>query len=285
MKKIGLVLEGGAYRGIFTAGVLDYLLEQKIFFSYIVGVSAGAGNAISFVSKQNGKVKRVITSKDGGSYFGIKQMIRSKKLLDTDQIIDQYFYQQIPFDFDTFFTSSTECELVVTDCESGQPEYCNAKDSEQQLLMLTKATCSVPLLCKPVAIGTQHYLDGSLSDAVPVEYALQNKCDKVIVVLTRKWEEAPPTDYAKLRPILNISYHAQYPNLVDVMVKRKETYEKQMEDLTDYVQSGDALVIRPENRSISHFEKDTKKVNAYYDHGKEVMEKRFDELCAFMKAS
>ncbi|MCC8112090.1 MAG: patatin family protein [Ruminococcus sp.] len=285
MKKIGLVLEGGAYRGIFTAGVLDYLLEQKIFFSYVIGVSAGAGNAISFVSKQNGKVKRVIIGEDDGLYFGIKQMIRSKKLLDTNQIINQYFYQQMPFDFDTFFTSSTECELVVTDCESGQPKYYNAKDSEQQLLMLTKATCSIPFLCKPVAIGTQHYLDGSLSDSVPVKYALQNKCDKVIVVLTRKWKEASPTDYAKLRPILNISYHAQYPNLVDVMVKRKETYEKQMEDLTDYVQRGDALVIQPENRSISHFEKDKKKVNAYYDHGKEVMEKRFGELCAFMKAS
>ncbi len=285
MSKVGLVLEGGAYRGIFTAGVLDYLQEQDVSFPYIIGVSAGAGNASSFVSKQNGKIKRVITSEDTESYYGVKQMLHSKKLLNTDQMLNQYFYQQMPFDFDTFFTSPTECEFVVTSCETGQAEYRSAKQSKQELMTLTKATCAVPFLCRPVSIGTQHYLDGSLSDSVPVKYVLQNKCDKVVVVLTRRWEHEPPTDYARLRPILRINYHAQYPNLVDVMVKRKESYEKEMDDLAGYARNGNALIIRPENMSIGHFEKDTKKVNAYYDHGKEVMEKHLSQLRTFMKAS
>lgn len=285
MCKIGLVLEGGAYRGIFTAGVLDNLQKHNITFPYIIGVSAGAGNATSFVSKQNGKIKYAITEQSTSSHYGIKQMLHSKKILDTDGIVQDYFYRQFPFDFQTFFASDTECEFVLTCCETGQAAYFSAEGSEQRLLTLTKATCSLPILCKPVALNGRCYLDGSLTDSVPVEYALQNKCDKVVVVLTRKWQEEPPTDYSHLRPILQINYHAQYPNLVDAMMQRKEAYEKQMEFLSDYKRSGKAFVVQPESMHIRHFENDLQKVNAYYDHGKEVIERQFDQLCAFLHTS
>lgn len=285
MCKIGLVLEGGAYRGVFTAGVLDYLQERNITFSYVIGVSAGAGNAASFVSRQNGKVKNVVTGKSTLSHYGIRQMLHSKKLLDTDGIVQDYFYHQLPFDFKTFFASDTECEFVLTCCETGKAAYFNADGSEQRLTTLTKATCSVPILCKPVELDARNYLDGSLTDSVPIQYALQNKCDKAVVVLTRRWKEEPPTDYTWLRPILHMSYHAQYPNLMDAMMQRKETYEKQMESLSDYEHDGKAYVIQPEGMHIGHFEKDMQKVNAYYGHGKEVMERQLDRLCAFMQVS
>ncbi len=285
MSRIGLVLEGGAYRGIFTAGVLDYLQEKNISFEYVIGVSAGAGNATSFVSGQNGKVKHLITDKGIQSCYGVKQMIQSKKLLDTQALVNDYYYQQMPFDFDRFFSSNMECEFVLTDCETGKAAYLGANGSQKRLLTLTRATCSVPILCKPVKIDSREYLDGSLSDSVPVKYALENKCDKAVVVLTRRYEKEPPTDYSHLRPILNLSYRSRYPKLVDSMVNRKETYEKQMESLKGYAHSGKAYVIRPENMGIGHFEKDEQKVEAYYNHGKQVMEKRLDKLCDFMQAS
>ncbi len=285
MSKIGLVLEGGAYRGIFTAGVLDYLQEKNISFEYVIGVSAGAGNATSFVSGQNGKVKHLITDKGIQLCYGVKQMIQSKKLLDTQALVNDYYYQQMPFDFDSFFSSNMECEFVLTDCETGKAAYLGANGSQKRLLTLTRATCSVPILCNPVKIDSREYLDGSLSDSVPVKYALENKCDKVVVVLTRRYEKEPPTDYSRLRPILNLSYRSRYPRLVDSMVNRKETYEKQMETLKGYAHSGKAYVIRPENKGIGHFEKDEQKVEAYYNHGKQVMEKRLDKLCDFMQAS
>ncbi len=284
MCKIGLVLEGGAYRGVFTAGVLDYLQEQNITFPYVIGVSAGAGNAISFVSGQNGKVKNVVTGKSVSSHYGVRQMVHSKKILDTDGIVQDYFYHQLPFDFKTFFASDTKCEFVLTCCETGKAAYFSADGSEQRLMALTKATCSVPILCKPVELDARNYLDGSLTDSVPIQYALQNKCDKAVVVLTRSWKEEPPTDYTRLRPILHMNYHAQYPNLMDTMMQRKETYEKQMKSLSDYECDGRAYVIQPENIHIRHFEKDMQKVNAYYDHGKEIMERQFARLCAFMQA-
>lgn len=290
MCKIGLVLEGGASRGVFTAGVLDYLQEQNITFPYVIGVSAGAGNASSFVSRQSGKVKNIIAGKSASSHYGIRQMLYSKKILDADGIMQDYFYHQLPFDFKTFFASDTECEFALTCCETGKAAYFSADGSEQRLIALTKATCSLPILCKPVELDALNYLDGSLTDSVPVHYVLQNKCDKAVVVLTRRWKEEPPTDYTRFRPILHMSYHAQYPNLIDAIMQRKETYEKQMESLSDYERDGkayvirpDAYVIRPDNMHIRSFERDMQKVNSYYDHGRDVMKRQFDWLCAFMQ--
>ncbi|MCD8026420.1 MAG: patatin family protein [Clostridiales bacterium] len=208
MYRIGLVLEGGAFRGIFTAGVLDCLQEHNITFPYVIGVSAGAGNATSFVSKQQGRIKRVITHENADPYYGLGQLFRSGKLLDTDIMTYDYSYKQIPFDFETFFSSQSECEIVVTNCETGLGEYLNAEGSEDRLLALTKASCSVPILCKPVQIGSQFYLDGSLVDSVPAEYALTNKCDKVVAVLTRRWEDDPPTDYSKYKKFIEINYRS-----------------------------------------------------------------------------
>lgn len=284
MSKIGLVLEGGAFRGIFTAGVLDYLQEQNISFPYVIGVSAGAGNATSFVSKQKGRIKRVITHENADPYYGFGQIFRTGKFFDIDIMTYEYSYKQIPFDFETFFSSPVECDFVVTNCYTGEVEYLNAEGDEKRLLELTKASCSLPMISKPVEIDSQAYLDGSLIDSVPAEYSLKNKCDKVVVILTRDWQEEPPTDYTKFRPFIKMRYNSHYPKLVDVMMKRKQNYEKQMKKLDDFERSGLAYVIRPENMKIGHFEKDMEKVNAYYQHGKDVMERHLDELRDFMGA-
>ncbi len=283
MCRVGLVLEGGASRGIFTAGVLDYLLEQDISFPYVIGVSAGSGNASGFVSKQIGKFKELL-SKETDPYFGLGQMRYSKKLLDTDSMINSYFYKRTPFDFDTFYASEAECEFVVTCCETGKPEYHDAKAVEEGLPTLTKASCSIPFLCEPVKLGDQHYLDGSLADSVPVRHALENRCDKAVVVLTRNWIEEPPTDYARLKPVINIEYKKQYPYLADTLMKRKENYEKDMEQLDKYEQQGSAFIIRPEGMGVKHFEKSSKKIDAYYNHGREVIKQHMSGLCDFMSS-
>ncbi|MCD8391577.1 MAG: patatin family protein [Firmicutes bacterium] len=281
MSKIGLVLEGGASRGIFTAGVLDYLLERDVSFPYVIGVSSGSGNASAFVSKQSGKFKDIVLKKSD-SYYGFTQMRRSKRLLNTDSMIDSYFYKEKPFDFDTFYASYTECEFVVTCCETGCAEYRDAKNAADGLPILTKASCSVPFLCPPVQMGSLHYLDGSLADSVPARHALENKCDKVVVILTRKWEEESPTDYARLKPAVNIEYKRQYPNLADTLMKRKENYGKEMERLNEYERQGAAYIIRPESKGIKHFEKNAKKIDAYYNHGRKVMERHMSGLYDFM---
>ena len=282
VENIGLVLEGGAFRGIFTAGVLDFLLEKKVTFPYVVGVSAGAGNAANFVSGQIGRTQRVITHENADPYYGLGRLCRSGTLLDLDVMTYEYSYHQIPFDFGSFFSSKTDCEFVVANCETGLAEYHAAGGSEEKLLALCKASCSIPLICKPVQIDGKYFLDGSLIDSVPVGHALAKKCEKAVVILTR-YGDQPPTDYNRIRSLLNISYRSRYPRLVDAMLRRKEVYARQMEELAVYEKEGRALVIRPESMSIGHFENDKDKINAFYRHGREVMKKRLPELLAFME--
>lgn len=282
MKKVGLILEGGAFRGMFTAGVLDCLMQQNITFPYVIGVSAGAGNAANFVAGQIGRTRRVITHENAEPYYGLGQLYRSGTLLDLDIMTYEYSYRQIPFDFERFFSSPTECEFVVANCRTGLAEYKKPDGTGKSLLDLCKASCSVPLICKPVQIGSQYYMDGSVIDSVPVEHALGQKCDKAVVILTRRADETP-TDYTRIRSLLNITYRSRFPKLVDAMLNRKEEYCRQMDLLAAYERSGKALIIRPEMESISHFENNTDKINAFYTHGKEMMESRIGELRAFLQ--
>ena len=111
--KTGLVLEGGAMRGIFSAGVLDYMLKKDIYYDYVIGVSAGAGNAVNYVSRQEGRTKKIITHENAESYYGVGQLFENKKILNLEMLVAEYALKDIPYDFDTFFASKTECESVV----------------------------------------------------------------------------------------------------------------------------------------------------------------------------
>lgn len=282
MHRTGLVLEGGSFRGIFTAGVLDYLMEQNIEFPYIVGVSAGAGNAINYVSGQKGRTQKVIMHENADPYYGIGQMYRNRtrRILDLDTMLYTYAYEQIPFDFDAFFKANVECEFVSTNCQKGIVEYMKPDGTEDQLLQLCKASCSVPLICGPVKLGEYHYLDGSIIDSVPIMHALTN-CSKAVVILTRR-EGDNPTDYSRMKMMVNISYKSKYPRLAEALLKRREVYEKQMEDLREMERMGKVFVIRPTTEAIGHFEKSPEKLGSFYQHGIDVMKQELENLKAFL---
>jgi predicted patatin/cPLA2 family phospholipase len=283
VKKIGLVLEGGSFRGIFTAGVLDFLLDKNISFPYVIGVSAGSGNGVNFIAKQKGRTQKVITHENAEPYYGFGQFKQSRKMLDLDKMVYEYSYNQIPLDFDAFLNANIESEFVVASCETGEPEYLSADNTKERILQICKASMSVPIICQPTEIDGKHYLDGSTLDSVPYRRALEKGCEKVVVVMTRD-EHDEPTDYNKVKLLLNICYRSKYPKVVEAMLKRKSLYEKQIKGLKSLEKKGRAFVIRPEGLNIGHFEKDMEKVNEFYRHGYDVMEKRFDELQAFLEA-
>lgn len=279
--KLGLVLEGGSFRGIFTAGVLDVFMESGITFPYVTGVSAGAGNALNYIAGQQGRTHRVILHENADPYYGIGQMRKSGKLLDLDKMVYDYSYSQIPFDFKAFFASNTECELVVANCQKGEAEYLSPEGSEERLLQIAKATCSIPLMCNPVTVGDYDYMDGSTIDSVPFAHALE-RCDRVVVILTRPEGEVP-TDYSKMRALLNICYGHKYPALVDRLVNRFDVYADQMKDLEKRVAEGKAFVIRPTVPSIRHFEKEAERIDYYYNHGRDQAEQYLAAMKAFME--
>lgn len=280
MSKIGLVLEGGSFRGIFTAGVLDSLLDHHISFPYVVGVSAGSGNAVNFIAEQRGRTKKVITHENADAYYGLGTLKTNGKVLDLDQMLA---YDPVPLDFDKFFVSEVESEFVAVNCETGEAEYLSDDGTKESLLKICKASCSVPLMCAPVKLGDKAYLDGSIVDSIPYERAFMKGCDKVVVIQTRK-EGETPTDYSKMKLLLNVCYHNSYPKVAEVMVNRRYNYERQMNRLEELAADGKAFIIRPEVGSIGHFENDDEKINAFYQHGYELMESNMDGLQEFMES-
>ena len=125
MVKATLVLEGGATRGVFTSGALDYLMEKDFYTSYVIGVSAGSCNAVGYVSKQPGRTRDCMIQKDKeySYYYGFRKFIKEKSLMDMDMVFDRYPNEIYPFDYDTYFASDIECEIVTTNCVTGRAEY------------------------------------------------------------------------------------------------------------------------------------------------------------------
>ena len=186
MKEAALILEGGAVRGVFTSGVLDYLMERELTFSYVVGVSAGACNAVDYVSWQPGRTRDCMIPKDKEyDFHNRKNMLRRKSLFDMDMIFDIYPNQVYPFDYDTYFQSPTLCEVTVTNCLTGKAEYLSERTDRQRLMQMCRASSSLPLVSPMVYIDGTPYLDGGLSDSVPIRHTITEGYKKNVVILTR----------------------------------------------------------------------------------------------------
>ena len=275
--KAGLILEGGAVRGIFTAGVLDRLMENGIYYPYVIGVSAGGGNAMSYVSRQKGRTARVINAPRSESYYGLKQFLESHKMINLDKMAFEYPYKQFPFDFDTYFNNGIQTEYVCTCCETGEAEYFGENADARRLLTIAKATCSVPMLCEPVEMNGKHYLDGSIADSIPIEHALEMGCDKLVIILTKPDTGTAPTDYRKFRTVIN-SMYKQYPAFVEACMTRVERYEQTIALMNKLEEEGKVFIFRPELPAISKFEHDTGKIMASYRDGYTQADKRIVEL-------
>lgn len=284
MIEAGLVLEGGATRGVFTSGVLDYLMEKDIYLSYVVGVSAGSCNAVDYVSRQPGRTRdcMIHRGKKYNYYYGLRDFVKERSLLDMDMIFDKYPNEMFPFDFKTYFASDMECEIVVTNCDTGKAEYLTEDKDERRLMMLCRASSSMPLACPVVKINDVPYLDGGLADSVPVEHARINGPEKTVLVLTR------PKGYRK-KPISRTTanmyrrLYRNYPELVATCIRRNELYNRQMEYIERLEDSGTIYVIRPHMKPVSRLEKDYEKLLTFYHHGYRMMGLQYDSLMGYLE--
>lgn len=283
MAKTGIVLEGGAFRGVFTSGVLDVMMENGIYCDYAVGVSAGAGNAMSYLSEQVGRTRNVIKPTDHSqNYFGMKQLFTKGKFLNLNKMFFEYPFKQFPYDFEKFKKSPIEMEIVVSNCDTGEAEYSGEHDDLNRFLQYGMASCSVPLLCKPVKIGKYHYLDGSICDSIPIRRALEKGCDKLIVIMTKNTKETP-TNYSKAKGIMAARYKRRYPKFYEALLKRTEVYSEQLTLLRKLEFEGKALVLRPNMECIKKFEQDDAKVEAFYQNGREIAEENLERIKDFLE--
>ena len=284
MVKATLVLEGGATRGVFTSGALDYLMEKDFYTSYVIGVSAGSCNALGYVSKQPGRTRdcMIHKEKEYSYYYGFRKFIKEKSLMDMDMVFDRYPNEIYPFDYDTYFASDIECEIVTTNCVTGRAEYMTEDSDKQRLMKICRASCSMPLICPMVNVDGIPYLDGGLADSIPIERAMEIGNGKSIVILTRN------PGYRKKMPSratvqLYRRAYKKYPNLIRSIVNRSIVYNRTMKLLEQLESEGKIFVLRPLIPTVSRLEKDYDALMHFYEHGYRLMRKEYDELMRFLE--
>lgn len=277
MSKSALVLEGGANRGIFTAGVLDVLMERKLWTDYVVGVSAGACNAVDYVSKQPYRSKDCILAwnqekvRDQMASFRAEHCVMDMRLL-----FDTFPNEKIPFDYDEFFSSPLACEVAVTNCLTGRAEYLSEKSDRQRLMKICRASSSIPVLSTMVEVDGCPYFDGGLADSIPVLHAKKLGYDKIVVVLTQK--RGYRKTISKKTIALVRARFRRYPELVKTYCLRPYRYNKCLDSIEKWEAAGKLFVIRPQMQPVSRLEKNVNRLQDFYDHGRDVMNARFEEL-------
>lgn len=261
---IGLVLEGGAMRGLYTAGVLDVFLDNNIKVDGIIGVSAGVLFGVNYVSKQKGRAIRYNKkfAKDK-RYMGMRSFITTGNIINKD-----FAYYEIPtkldiFDEETFEKSNIDFWATVTNIETGEAEYLKLEKPFEQMEVL-RATSAMPLVSKIVEWDNRKYLDGGVSDSIPVEKCKELGYDKIIVVLTRTIEYRKK----KANSLLAKVKYKKYLKLVRTMENRYKKYNETVEKIIDMENKKEIFVIRPsKDLKIKRIEKNVDKLQAMYDLG------------------
>ncbi len=261
---IGLVLEGGAMRGMYTAGVLDVFLDNDIEVDGIVSVSAGLLFGLSYLSKQRGRTIRY-----NKKYINDKRYMGIHSLITTGNIVNEKFaFHDIPdkldiYDEDTFSKSKTKIYATISNVETGKAEYVEIKNTKDQIEVL-RASSAMPFVSKMVKINGDKYLDGGICDSIPIEKCIQLGYDKIIVVLTR------PFEYRKkqVNKLFTKLKYNKYKNLVNAIDNRYKVYNDTVTKIIDMENKKEIFVIRPsKNLHIKRIEKDIEKLQEMYELG------------------
>ncbi len=279
MKK-GLVLEGGAMRGIYTAGVLDVFLEKGIMVDGIVGVSAGTVHGVSYVSGQYGRSIRYMKKycRDW-RFMSIRSLILTGSLVGTKFSYDDIPYRLDPFDFNKFLNSHIEFYACATNVETGKAEYLTAHD-EKRSLDIIRASSSMPLVSKMVEIDGKKYLDGGTSDSIPVKAAMNMGFEKNIVVLTQPDGYVKQPD--KSMKLMRKKYR-DYPAYIEAAADRHIMYNETIDYIKQLEKEGKAIVIRPSEKvDISRTEKNPEIIQKQYDLGRKDAIAKADEIKKFL---
>lgn len=268
--KRGLVLEGGGMRGLFTAGVMDAMMERGITFDGIIGVSAGSSFGCNYKSHQPGRVMRYnMRFRDDKRYMGLWSLLTTGDLVG-----GEFAYHTMPmeldkFDVATFESDPTEFYMVCTDVHTAEPVYYRMDSVTYDSLEWLRASASMPIVTRPVKVDGRELLDGGISDSIPLKYFQSIGFDRNVVVLTQ------PRDYRK-KPANKWLFKLllrRYPAIAEAMVRRHEMYNAQLDYVSQEVAKGNTLVIAPaEPLPIGRVEMNPKKMRQVYEMGKRAMD-------------
>lgn len=272
--KVVLVLEGGAMRGLYTAGVLDVFMKNNIKIDTIIGVSAGALFGINYKSKQIGRALRYnLKYAHDKRYMGMYSLITTGDVMNKDFCFNKLVYELDPLDFKTYDNSDIEFYAVVTNVETGQAEYIEIKDAKNDMEYL-RASGSMPFVSNLVQINGNKYLDGAIGDPIPLKKALDLGYEKIIVVQTR------PAGYIKAKSLLPFGLvYKKYPEFVKAASKGYIKYNETLNLIKKYENDGKILALRPSEKiKMKRVEKDLRKLQAIYDVGVKDCNKNLEKI-------
>ncbi len=264
-KNTGLVLEGGGMRGVFTSGVLDGFMKYELYFDYVVAVSAGACNGMSYMSHQPRRAR--ISNIDylaRYDYIGLRHLVTQGCIFDQELLYDKFPNEYIPFDFDTFFNNPATFEMVTTNCQTGRAMYLSERHDRQRALNAVKASSSLPYVSKIVYVDGIPMLDGGIVDSIPVDRAVAMGHKKNVVILTRNKGFRNTGHDHKIPGFV----YKKYPRLRVMLSRRIANYNKQLEHIEALEAAGEIECIRPiRPLEVKRIEKDTAKLERLYEEG------------------
>ncbi len=277
--KTGLVLEGGAMRGMYTAGVLDVLMENEIWVDGYIGVSAGVAYGCNYKSKQIGRIIRYNKKYcNDPRYASIRSLITTGDLFNVE-----FSYHEIPekldvFDVETYCSNPVRFYAVCTDVETGEAVYPELDGSEIDIKWM-QASASMPLVSRTVKINGREYLDGGIADSVPLRWFQENGYDRNLVVLTQP--EGFRKEKSSAQGLMRL-FLKKYPKIVGAMEKRHLVYNETLDEIEKQRKQGRILVIKPsKDLQVKRVERDPEKLEALYRLGRADTEARIDEIKEF----
>ena len=280
MIKAGLVVEGGGMRGVYSSGVLDFFIEKDLFFENNYGVSAGACHLCSYLAKQYKRAFRVnVDDLNDKRYCSVHSLLKTGNLFGAEMLYDIIPNELDLFDYDTYNKNESNFYVVITDINTGKPEYVKIGDLKKDIIYV-RASSSLPLLAQNVKINDKEYLDGGISDSIPIKKSIADGNKKNVVILTRD------STYRKgknsLMPIIKLKYK-KYPNFVKSMADRYIVYNEILDFIKELENNGDVFVIRPKKPvNIGRTEKNREKLEALYNDGYNDAKDCYEELLKYL---
>lgn len=271
----GLIDVGGGMRDIYGAGALDYFLDNNISFDVCIGVSAGSANIASFLAGQRGRTYSFYAEyAKRKEYMSFSNLFRNGSYFDLDYIYSFLSNEdgECPIDFKTLSENTSAYYIVVTDAKTGEPVYLPKQIITKNNLWALKASCAMPVACQPISRDDGIYFDGGVSDPIPVQKALDLGCDKVYVIIPRPATKKNREFSSFMKPFLS-----KYPHVLNLMKRRPEIYNNQLQTLEHYIKKGQVVLIAPDNDyDVNMMTRDSRKLDIFYKKGYDDAKKAFE---------
>lgn len=283
MNQVGLVLEGGGMRGVYTGGVLECFLDHGIHIPYVVGVSAGACNAASYISRQKGRNEKVtIDYVNHPRYVGLRNLIREKSVFGWSLIFDEIPNRLVPFDYETFYQVEDRMWVGMTDAMTGEAVYVEKKETKEKgnILAMIQASSSLPFVSPPVKAGGRILFDGGLADPIPFGKSIEDGNTRHIIVSTKAvgYRKSPFKHSWMTKRV-----YGRYPGLVKAITGRYKVYNEAMEQAEAMDKSGEAILIQPTAHvEVGRLTKDQAKLKELFQLGYRDAEAQLDRVKAWV---